>query len=130
MARLLCAKNSLTGRQDAGDVISVLPDDHVFGTHEDLSVWIAAGHDAASYPAIFYIVDLPDLSVADAQKYLEVSDTVDANGNPVLLKFRKWGFNILAAERRIGSDGRPVLQTAFKITRKFAGISSLFYLKQ
>lgn len=129
MARLLCSKNSVVGFCDAGDVIDVQADDHVFGDHEDLDVWIAAGNDAADYPAIFYIVDLPDLAVADAQKYLEFIEGTDETGSPTVLKFRKWGFDIGSAERRSAVDGRPTLQTAFKIKRNFADISSLFSLK-
>lgn len=128
MAILLCAAFAKAGRQDVGDVIQVYPDTQKFGTHEDLDAWVAAGNQATDFPKLFYLVSCPDLTVAAAKQYLDIVDGVDANGQPALIKFRKWGFNVIATERRIGTS-RSTLQTVFKITRKFADISSLFTQK-
>lgn len=52
-----------------GDVVTVLPDGHVFGRMESLRVWVSEGRKAEDWPGGFAIVDAPALSAADARAY-------------------------------------------------------------
>jgi len=50
-----------TERYKAWDVITVLPDDHVFGREETMEAWVAAGNRAADFPnGHFTVIDIPN----------------------------------------------------------------------
>lgn len=72
MARLLCwAKSSRTGEYQPGDVISVVPDNHVFSPTEDPAEWVAAGNQIKDYPGHTRVIDLPDCSLSKAKQLVE-----------------------------------------------------------
>lgn len=59
-----------TQRYWKGDVVAVLPEDHVFGRLESLKVWTEEGYDPALWPGGFAIVKITGLSLQDAQQFL------------------------------------------------------------
>lgn len=107
------------GRYHDGDVVAVLPDDHVFGRMESLDVWVAEGNTPSSWPGGFAIIELPDLTVEEAQVFLE--------GNFDIRRAQRVDYRAL--ERRSADGGRDTLRTRLHIKRRFEEVTQHFGLK-
>lgn len=102
-----------------GDVVAVLPDDHVFGRMESLAVWTAEGLDPAKWPGGFAVVDLTGMTVEAGAAYLE-SDATRRRTRMVALD---------VLERRDPVGGRDTLRTESQITRRAADVQEAFRTK-
>lgn len=97
-----------------GDVVAVLPDDHVFGRMESLEVWVAEGRDPADWPGGFAIIRLTNLMPEVARQWAEW-----AGGRK-----RNFTMDYMPLERRAPDSGRDTLRTMKAITRNFSEVSS------
>lgn len=77
MARLL-VKTKLEYR---GDIVSVHPNDYVFGTNEDITRHRLKYGDTTRWSGNFVIVDLPDMALAEAERLLE--EVVTSRDGPI-----------------------------------------------
>lgn len=70
----------------AGDVIAIVEDAHQWGEAESKLVWIANGNDPELWPGGFFILRIPDATVAELQYLLEESgDWIPPVGDPATL---------------------------------------------
>lgn len=95
-----------------GDVVAVLPDDHVFGRMESLEVWVAEGRDPADWPGGFAIIRLSNLMPEVAAQWAAFA------GN----RKRDFKLDYLPLERRAAGSGRDTLRTRKSITRDFSEV--------
>jgi hypothetical protein len=63
-----------------GDLVVIREDGHTWGTLETKAAWVAAGHPAADWPGDFYLLKVPGLSVARAERFIEA--WIDNNNDP------------------------------------------------
>lgn len=111
-----------------GDVVAVVPDDHVWGRMESLVVWVKEGNAPELWPGKFVIVTLPDLSVAAARQYVAEETLLDGQ-NSVMGKRRTHAVDYRLMERRDPLSGRDTLNLDKQITRNYAEVASLFKAK-
>ncbi len=73
MARILLIAKSIgrKGRTE-GDPSVVVENSHIFGERADKSRWIASGNDPRDFPGIHYVVDIPDMPLAIAERIMQV----------------------------------------------------------
>ncbi len=75
---LLKGKNSPSRAWRRGDPVTVQADGFVWSYNETRAAWIASGRRAAEWPAEFYLLRVPGVSVARLTQYLvEWADTLD-----------------------------------------------------
>ncbi len=97
-----------------GDPISCKADDNTVTTpsgawhwskNEDINRWLAEGHDAADFPNMFYVLDVPGLDLKEAKRCLQAHkrpativdpefEHQDEPDRMVRLGPRRWNFDI------------------------------------
>lgn len=100
-------------RYSDGDVVQVLPDDHVFGRMESFEVWVSEGRDPGEWPGGFAIVQLDNLMPEVARQW---ADNGKERRRDVAIDYR-------ALERRTPESGRDTLRTLKKIKRDFSHVA-------
>ena len=106
MARfLLLAKPTGRSSRMKGDPIGVFEDDHVFSYGEDKALWLANGNLESEWTNTFCILDVPGVTLEEAQRMMEVYKRSAVEGdeefdNPddadkfVILGRHRWCFDL------------------------------------
>lgn len=122
MARVVIMRTALgSGKYAVGDVVDVFADGASVGKRVLLNEWEAAGGTVETFPGLFYVVDVTNLSYEDAKAYLEASvDT--SSGSPVVTRRRNWTVDLAGLNASLTPPSRRTLLTRFylSVTRQEA----------
>jgi hypothetical protein len=106
-------------RYQRGDIIAAFDDAHVWGRRESRKVWTDEGNIAAYWPDIFLILELNNLSLAQARNYCIRTGTRRSDYNididDILSRISQTKLDIYNAERRLTFNwNNPTVQTYIK----------------
>jgi len=84
MAKLvtLAKGTGAAGTKAEGDPVATYDDSRTLGRKEDIRVWVAQGNDPRDFPDQFYVIDVPGMPIASAERIIQQWRRPSVDGDP------------------------------------------------